>query len=252
MKFALKLAAGFLSPLVGFWLIVTDPALRRLSFAPFLITALIFIVGLALGLPFLTSLVAPFSQWLVTSLHLQNEIVKFLLPLLIWPALALALIHSLLILTRLIASPFYSLLAERVLGDSLEADDQRERVWSRFVKQARALKRSMLRALFLLVLGLILGVLSFIPGFGLLTSFAFLVLLAYDVIDYSLDALALDTKQRIEFFRHQFAVFLGLGAMLGVVFLIPGLNFFVLPAAVAGASNLVRRSVGEGTRRVYD
>jgi uncharacterized protein involved in cysteine biosynthesis len=58
--------------------------------------------------------------------------------------------------------------------------------------------------------------------------------------------MALDSATRFAFFRQHFAVFVGLGVSLGLVFLIPGLNFFVLPASVAGGADLVRRLSKQG------
>jgi uncharacterized protein involved in cysteine biosynthesis len=68
-----------------------------------------------------------------------------------------------------------------------------------------------------------------------------LILIGYDVTDYALEALQWSWERRVKFFRENFPAFIGLGAALGLVFLIPGLNFFLLPASVAGAAELVRK-----------
>jgi uncharacterized protein involved in cysteine biosynthesis len=248
MKFFGKLTLGFLAPLIGASLIMTQPSLRRLALLPFLITVLVFVFGLAMGLPFITGLVAPFTHWLLTLFGVRltssnGEVFARIIPFLIWPALALSLIYVLLTLTRLFASPFYGLLAERVLMKQGVLTEEKVDALKWVKKQSRLTRAALIKAVLFLLIGLILGFLSFIPGLGLFTGFAFLVLLAYDVVDYSLEALAWSYEQRVDFFRQHFAVFLGLGASLGLVFLIPGLNFFVLPASVAGASDLVRRMI---------
>jgi CysZ protein len=248
MRFLSKLVSGFLSPLIGASLIVTHRSLRRLALLPFLITVFIFVFGLAAGLPFITSMVAPFTKALLGWLPLRPHstgatVLSSVVPFLIWPALALALIYILLTITRLVASPLYGLLAERVLMKQGVLSEERIDTMRWVRRQARATRAALLKAALFLVLSVILALLSFIPGLGLFTSFAFLVLLAYDVVDYALEAMALSYEQRVDFFRQHFAVFLGLGAALGLVFLIPGLNFFVLPAAVAGGSDLVRRRI---------
>lgn len=246
MRLLAKLVAGFLAPIVGATLIVRHRELRRLALLPFLLTLVVFVFGLAIGLPFITMSVVPFTKTLLgwtgwRAASTPGEWVTTLLPFLIWPALALALIYILLTITRLIAAPLYSLLAERVLMKQGVLAEEKLDTMSWMRRQVRMARVALLKTALFLVLGVILAVLSFIPGLGLLTSFVFLILLAYDVVDYSLEAMAWDSGRRVEFFRRHFAVFLGLGVSLGLVFLIPGLNFFVLPASVVGGADLVRR-----------
>jgi uncharacterized protein involved in cysteine biosynthesis len=100
---------------------------------------------------------------------------------------------------------------------------------------------SVLRGFLFGLLGAVLFVFSFVPGLGLLTGFCFLVLVAFDICDYALEALQMNLSERIYFFRRHIAVMVGLGAIMGLVFLVPGLNFFLFPAAVAGAADVVRR-----------
>jgi uncharacterized protein involved in cysteine biosynthesis len=250
-QFIRKFTSGFLSPLVGASLLVTNRTLRRLAFLPFVATVFVFVFGLSLGLPLITSAVTPFTQRLLAffgvRLSSSNGVVlSTIIPFLIWPALALALFYILMTLTRLIASPFYGLLAERVLMKQGLLKDEKIKAGDWLQKQIRITRAAVIKAGLFLIIGLVLGLLSFIPGVGLFTAFAFLILLAYDVVDYALEALAWSYEMRVAYFREHFAVFLGLGVSLGLVLLIPGLNFFVLPASVAGASDLVRRTLVPG------
>lgn len=247
--FAHKFFLGFSTPLVGLTLILESHRIRRLSIIPFILTLIVFVVGLALGLPFITGLVAPFTQWIVsvvTSKPTSEFAVglSWVLPFLIWPALAIALLYLLVVMTRLFVSPFYSLLSEKVLvvRGALEPDKFQLFSWVKL--NARMLRVSLVKALAFSILGLILTLLSFIPGVGLLTGFGFLILIGYDVTDYAFEALQWSWEQRVKFFRRHFPAFIGLGTALGLVFLIPGLNFFLLPASVAGAAELVRRLAG--------
>jgi uncharacterized protein involved in cysteine biosynthesis len=95
-------------------------------------------------------------------------------------------------------------------------------------------------------MGGVLFVFTFIPIFSTLAGICFLMLAAADISDYALEVLELKLSQRVRFFLDHFAVFLGFGMTMGVVFLIPGLNFFLLPASVAGASELVSRLAKSG------
>ena len=155
-----------------------------------------------------------------------------------WPALALALMFILINLTRLIAAPFYGLLAASVF-------ESNRRGASKNLTSFRQTRAALIKTSLFLVMGLVLGLLSFIPVVGCLTGFLFLILLSYDIVDYALDALDWPLERRFAFFKQHLAVFIGLGFSLGLVFLVPGLNFFVLPASVVGASDFVRRMTRE-------
>lgn len=243
--FLSQLIAGALSPLVGFLLIANTRSLAKLAFLPFLISLVVFVVGLAFGLPFVTGLVAPFTQSFMNLIGSKSETLATLLPFLIWPSLALMLIFTLVNLTRLLASPLYGLLAEKVLVLQGVIEPEKRSLLAWAAVNARQSKGAGIKAVIFLLIGLVLGLLSFVPGVGLITSFAFLILLAYDVIDYALEALEWPLAKRVSFFRRHFAVFIGLGLSLGLVFLMPGPCFFVLPASVVGASDLVRRMIRE-------
>lgn len=247
--FAHKFSLGFSTPFVGISLIVGSHSIRRLSIIPFILTLLVFSVGLALGLPFITSLVAPFTSWIVSAVTSKPTSdfavgLSWVLPVLIWPSLAIALLYLLVVLSRLLVSPFFSLLSEKVLIVQGGIEPEKFQLVSWLKLNARMIRISLVKALAFSILGLVLTVLSFIPGVGLVTGFGFLILIGYDVTDYAFEALQWSWEQRIKFFRRNFAAFIGLGTALGLVFLIPGLNFFLLPASVAGAAELVRRLAG--------
>ncbi len=244
--FARKFSLGFSTPLIGLTLILESHRVRRLAIIPFILTLLVFMVGLALGLPFITSLVAPFTAWLVSLLKIKPTSdwavgLSWVLPVLIWPALAVSLLYLLVVLTRVLVAPFYGLLSEKVLVVRGALEPEKFKLFPWLQINARLFRISIVKAFAFAVLGLILTLLSFIPGVGLFTGFGFMILIGYDVTDYAFEALQWSWEQRISFFRANFPAFIGLGAALGLVFLIPGLNFFLLPASVAGAAELVRR-----------
>lgn len=246
--FASEFLAGLLAPFVGALMIANQRALFRLAIVPFVITVLILTVGLAYGLPFITGLVVPFTNSLLTFFGLKlnsgaGETLAKIFPFLIWPALALTLLFVLLSLTRLFASPFYSLLAERVLRSAGVLTSEKPGLKSWVAANVKQTRIALTKTPLFVVIGVVLGILSFIPGIGLFTSVAFVLLLAYDVTDYAFEALEWPLARRFEFFRKHLGLFLGLGCTLGLVLLIPGLNFFLLPASVCGASDAVRRMI---------
>lgn len=244
--FVAQLFLGFSAPLTGLTMIAGSNAIRRLAVLPFILTLFIFLIGLALGLPFITGLVMPFTTWLIEFFGMKPkeslaQTLSWVLPILIWPALAVALLYLLVVATRLFVAPFYALLAEKTLIQKGAIEPGKFQLIPWFQINARMTGVSLVKAGVFAVLGLVLTVLSFIPGVGLVTGLGFLTLVAYDISDYAMEAYGWSFRDRIAFFKNFFPAFLGLGIALGLVFLIPGLNFFLLPASVVGAAELVRR-----------
>ena len=57
-----RFVAGALAPLNGLLLIANNRKLLRLAILPFVASLLVFVVGLAIGLPFVTAQVAPLTR----------------------------------------------------------------------------------------------------------------------------------------------------------------------------------------------
>lgn len=242
-----QFTAGFLAPARGVTLIMSNSRIMKYAILPFLMTVIVFITGIALGLTTVTGWVTPVSNWMIGLVGASKTgMLSWIIPILIWPVLVIGLLYALWVVTRVLASPLFSLLAEKVLIERGVIEDQPFRLGPWLKLSSRMFVVSLSRALFLGIVGAILFVLSFIPGVGILTALCFLMLVASDLIDYSLEALQMTFSQRIQFLRPRFFVLFGLGCSLGLVFLIPGLNFFLLPASVAGASDVVCRLVGPG------
>ena len=191
---ARRFIAGVLAPYAGLLLIANHRTLLRVAMIPFIVSLLVFVVGLSVGLPFITGLVSPFVRNVVGFFGFKtgsqsSDVLSWILPVLIWPALALALFYLLLNVARLIAAPFYSLLAKKVLEirGLLPAEKENVVAWT-LASFSRSQSAIVKTALFL-VMGLILGLISFVPGLGLFTGVCFLILLAYDIVDYALDVL---------------------------------------------------------------
>jgi CysZ protein len=247
-------ALGFLAPLRGLLLILNHRSLLRLAIAPFILSAVIIIGGFTYCVPSIASLVA-FSAHAFLSLIQVSDVTYFghwlfwFVQLFLWPAATVAMFFILWTVSRWVCSPFFSLLATRVLILRGAVSERRFSVadWSRL--SLRMMRVSFFRSLIMLVLGACLFVLSFIPGLAIFTTLIFLFLLAADVSDYGLEALEMGLQGRLNFTKEHWTSFFGLGCAIGLVFLIPGLNFFLLPAAVAGASDVVRRLSIEGKEK---
>ncbi|MES2855904.1 MAG: EI24 domain-containing protein [Bdellovibrionota bacterium] len=219
---------------------------------------MVFVAGLSWGFPFVTGLVHPTSTWIIGVLPLQAGsgtygVFSWLIPVLLWPPFILFLLYLLWILTRLLAAPFYLLLAERVLIESGAINDQKFHLVSWVRINVRMAIVSIIRTFSFALIGLVLFLLSFIPGAGIFTSICFLLIVTSDVCDYAFEAMQWSFPQRMAFLRQHFGFIAGFSVVFAFVFLIPGLNFFLLPASVVGATDVVRRlmSVKDASREDY-
>lgn len=241
-----QLSVGFAAPLRGFRLIMKHRSVRRMAILPFLLSFLVFIVGLSIGAPFLIASVPVWSAGAVSVLGLTavsflGGLLYWVLLLLLWPTAIIALLYLLFVVSKILGAPLYALLAEQVLKAEGVLQDSPFRLMPWLATNARMIWVSVLKSVLFLGVGGVLFVLSFIPGVALLTGFGFLLIVTFDLTDYSFEAVQMSLNDRLRFFRQHFLAFSGFALTMGLVFLIPGLNFFLFPAAVAGGSDMVRR-----------
>jgi CysZ protein len=86
------------------------------------------------------------------------------------------------------------------------------------------------------VCGVFLFVLSFIPVINLLAVAAAMFLLAFDCMDYALEARRLKFRQRLRYVFRNKAQWAGMATGLALTLLLPGLTLLVIPGAVTGAA----------------
>lgn len=146
-------------------------------------------------------------------------------------------------ITLMVGAPFYDRLwraVEQQLGDA---------PGERHVGFWRALGRGLADLLRLLIPTVLLGILMFAVGFvplvGGVTAIVLGALfggwfLAVETTGLAFDARGHTLKQRRRILRSRRAMTLGYGVASYLVFLVPGLTVFAMPAAVAGATHLSR------------
>jgi len=164
---------------------------------------------------------------------------------LIWPivVITLALITGYLftVVAILIASPFNGLLAEKaeeiITGQEVRGP---ETIMQAFMIFPRALAREFSKLLYYLPLLLFVFILSWIPPIsGVAPLLWFLLaawMMAIQYVDYPMDNHQLSFKDVKEALREARMSSLGFGGLVALVSAIPLLNFFVVPAAVCGAT----------------
>jgi CysZ protein len=217
--------------------LLRHPQLRPFVLIPLLINIVIFATLITLSISAigdtLESWVGAIPDWLSW------------LSWLIWPivGITLALITGYLFtaVAILIASPFNGLLAEKaeeiITGKPVQGP---ETIMQAFMIFPRALGREFSKILYYLPLLLFVFILSWIPPIsGIAPLLWFLLgawMMAIQYVDYPMDNHQRSFKDVKEALREVRMSSLGFGGLVALVSGIPLLNFFVVPAAVCGAT----------------
>jgi CysZ protein len=164
---------------------------------------------------------------------------------LIWPlvGVSLALLTGYLFtaVAILIASPFNGLLAEKaeeiITGQPVQGP---ETIWQTLMIFPRALMRELIKFTYYLPLLLLVFIVSWIPPISVLSPLLWFVLgawmMAVQYVDYPMDNHQTSFRALKQVLRQRRLSSLGFGGVVALMSGIPLLNFFVIPAAVCGAT----------------
>ncbi len=236
-------AIGSTAYLLQGFRLLKHPRIRMFVIMPLLINILLF-VGIT------TLVINEFSQLLNWLLSFIPDWLDFIVWIM-WPLFVLLLLlvygYTFTLISNLIASPFYGLLAERtaeILTDRLDENPmtlQRAAgiAWSAFKREIRKLGYFLLRTL---GVGLLVLVLTFIPLLNILTPVVTFLWgawsLALQYLDYPADNDQVSFDRLLVKLRLKRTVGIGFGGIVLVATAVPILNLFTAPAAVAGATKL--------------
>ena len=219
----------------GFRLIASD-GLRRFALIPIGVSALLFAALVGLGIHYFDILLSTFlptaDTWWASALRVV-----------LWPLFAFAvgivMLFGFSVLTNLVAAPFNALLAEHV-----EARLGGQVAETTFQDALREFLPSLLREIqklgYALMWAVPVLIVTLIPPLTLISPFlwglyaAWMLALEYGA--YPMDNHHIrfpDARARIA--KHRF-VALGFGGAVAAALLVPIVNLFVMPAAVAGAT----------------
>ena len=219
----------------GFKLIAT-PRLRHFVIIPLIINMFLFV-----GLFFLLRhYMSEFNLWFAHHLPVWLHWVASILWVLFFISFFLIFIYTFVTLANFITAPFNSLLAEKVelylTGNALG-----ERSWIENIKDVPRIFRRQLAILgYYLPRACLLLLLFFIPIVQVVAALfwflfnAWFMTLTY--IDYPTDNHRIPLPTVRTLLRRKRWVGIGFGVSVLVVTMIPVLNFFAIPAAVAGAT----------------
>jgi len=220
----------------GFSLLL-QPGIRRYVIMPLLINFVLFTVFIIFG-------ITQFNDWAQAYIPTLPDWLQWI-EWLLWPLFLISFIaigfFICLMLANLIAAPFNSLLAEALLNRlhpgsiamSTGLIDTIRTVPTEIASEVKKLGYFVVRSLPLLILFLI-------PGLNVIAPFLWLAfsawVLAVENLEFPMSAAGLlFTDIRRELGRHRLAT-LSFGAIVMLISVVPVINFFTLPIAIAGAS----------------
>lgn len=239
---------GFTFWLRGWRLLLGHGSLIALAIVPFLIA--VSAGGFATYLLFtnLSAWVTAFVTWMLGgSTGIWVQLVYY--PLLVGTGLVFFIgsVFVGYVAHLILAIPFYALLAERALAilGMKPAAPFDFKAWVR--NSLRMFRISVVKGILFLVFGVILFILSFIPLVNILAVLGTLMILSFDLLDYSLESLSYGLRQRFRFILERRKMWVGMACGLGLTLFVPGLTFVVAPGAVVGGALLLKEAHGSSS-----
>ncbi|HSO82759.1 sulfate transporter CysZ [Thiocapsa sp.] len=214
--------------------LIARPGLRRFVVIPLTVNILIFSAAIALG-------VRLFEQFLAT---LDARLPSWLgwLDWILWPLFVLVLLvvvfNLFALAANLIASPFNSLLAEKVeqmlTGRPL---DQGSTFASVIAESLPTLIDEIKKLLYATILAIPFLLLLFVPVVGQILWFLYIAwVLAVQYSDYPMGNHGMKFREMRRRLGRQRGMSLGFGASAALLSMVPVVNFILMPSAVAGAT----------------
>ena len=215
------------------------PSLRLFVIVPLAVNILIFGSLIGVGFSYLSGLI---DGWLAGIPGWLDFITWIIWPLII---LTVALVSGYLFtsVALLIASPFNALLAEKaeelITGRPV---DSLEGLGAALLALPRGIMRELAKLVYYVPMAAFVLLMSFIPGLNAIAPVLWFLLGAWmmsiQFIDYPMDNHQLDFAEVKQAVRRRRLSSMGFGGAVALCAGIPVLNFFVVPAAVVGATIL--------------
>lgn len=249
--------AAFFLPVEAARLLWRERSLWGPAAVPFAISAVLLVGALAAVVRYAASLYAFVGSW-IPEVAVEGVLEWLWMgPLLVLGHAAAALLFLLVavailvgayLVASLVAAPFHEILSRRVEALVAGRVEEAEGSWREVLRDAARSVREELRRLtfFLAVQGALAAIGFLVPGAGLLTAPAMvlvtLVFLPLDYASYLLDRRrVLDFRAKRRWALDHAAAMLGYGSAAFVLCLVPGLNLAAMPVLVVGGTLLALR-----------
>lgn len=218
--------------------LITKPGVKRYVMIPLIINILLFI-----GLFFIAKhYFIELNQWILHLLPTWLQWLNAILWLVFIIGFFLVIIYTFVTFANIIASPFNSLLSEKIeyylTGHTLPPQS----LWGSIKDITRVISRQFAIIAYSLPRAIVLFILFFIPILQLAAPFLWFIfsawLMTLQYVDYPTDNHKIpfqDVRNQL-FQKKELSLSFGIGVL--VLSFVPILNFIVMPAAVAGATQL--------------
>jgi len=228
--------AGIRHLLVGFKLL-SKPGVRVFVFIPLAINMLLFSLSIYILNHYFGLWMERLLGWLPGWLSFFESMLWLIFAVLVLVIVAC----SFTVLANLIAAPFNSFLSEAVERHLSGQQSQKSRR-SLIAEVACSLWRELAKLRYYLPRVLALVVLGFIPVLNSASPFLWALfsvwMMAVQYLDYPMDSNGVEFPAMRERLGQRRLTTLGFGSSVLLATLVPVLNWFVMPAAVAGATAL--------------
>lgn len=226
--------------LLGGFSLINQPGVRRFAYIPILINTLLFSSAIWFG-------VSQFDYWMtaLSPAWLPGWLETALMWIL-WPLFAVLILiivfFTFTILANIVAAPFNGLLAEAVEKRLSNQPPPEQTMLQLIADTPRMIWNEIRKLGYLLKWMLPLLLLSWIPGLNLIAPLLWIGFsswtLALDYHDYPLGNHLLGFPEQRALLRQKRGLALGFGMTTLGATMIPVINFLVIPAATAGATQL--------------
>ena len=218
--------------------LLSHPGLRLFVLLPLLVNIIMFGVGLLVLISVVGGWMGEIVAWLPQWMGGITSFLWFLLVILF----GMAVFFSFNLLANFIAAPLNGLLAEKVqlhlTGKELGVTNLR----SILASIPRSIGREISKLTYYLPRILILLILTLIPGINVITPWLWVLLTAWmmviQYVDYPMDNNGISFRKMKRSLSQQRLLHLGFGGGVSLLLMVPVVNFFAMPIAVAGATAL--------------
>lgn len=231
-----NLFSGFAHLVEGFK-IIFQPGFRLFLLVPLSVNMVLF----ALLISWASSLV---DGWMASLLAWVPEWLAFI-EWLIWGLyfliILMTIFYGFIAAANFIAAPFYGYLSELVEKKLRGHGNEEAFSWKElFALIPRTLKREIQKIMYYLPRVILLLIVGLIPGLNLFAGIAWLVfscwMMAIQYVDYPADNNKLSFPDMKCYLQQNRLTSFGFGSLTFGLTLLPIINFFAMPAAVAGAT----------------
>ena len=218
---------------------LSHPSLRLFVIVPLLVNVLLFGTLIGFGLSYLIEVIDRWLAWIPEWLGFIEWI--------IWPIIGLTVSlitgYAFTAVALVIASPFNALLAEKAEElNTGQPVDALEGLGPALMAMPRGVLRELAKLLYYLPMAAFVLLVSFLPGINIIAPLLWFLLGAWmmsiQFVDYPMDNHQLRFADVKEAVRARRLSSMGFGGVVALCTGIPIVNFFIVPAAVVGATLL--------------